>query len=269
MKPFVDSRGPDIAPYFAHCPTATYPPRSVVFDVARAQHETLLIEHGVTRVTTCHPGGAERLLFYKGTGCVLGDTVIFGEPGNLPASARAVAITEVVVRVMSRREFERMCMSEPNLVYALLQRAHRKIANLIEQVGLAAFSDTTTQTAGLLHALWAESGRPDAPPEVNRLLHLTHQEIASATGRTRVSVSYAMKRLENAGTIALHRGWIEVLDAAGLQRAGESGLPPQTVAAAGAGRTGWASTGARGTYESSGERGGARGKESQPTRPDR
>jgi CRP-like cAMP-binding protein len=86
---------------------------------------------------------------------------------------------------MARIEFIRLCQSAPELTYALLERAHNKISNLIEQVEVAAFQNTTAQVARLLNALWLETNRSRG--SLGDLLRLTHQEIATATGRTRVS----------------------------------------------------------------------------------
>lgn len=209
MKPFIDSRGFDLAPYFADKPAIDFPPESSVFDNSRAGHSVMLVEFGLVRVSTLNPNGLERLLFYKTQGALLGDTPLFGDKDQLPQGVRIFAVTRVRVREMEREDLLRVCRKSPEFALALLERAHRKIEDLIDQLEVATFQHTTAQVAGLLYALWQEmdSGRA----EHGDLLRLTHQEIATATGRSRVSVTYAVNRLRDAGAITLHRGRIEVL----------------------------------------------------------
>ncbi|MGI8312784.1 Crp/Fnr family transcriptional regulator [Saccharopolyspora hattusasensis] len=221
MKPFIDSRGFDLAPHFASKPTIDFPSGSLVLDNARAGQSVMLVERGLVKVTTLNPNGAERMPFYKTQGALLGDTPLFGDTDRLPQGVRIVAVTQVRVREMEREDLLRVCRKSPEFALALLERAHRKIENLIEQLEVATFQHTTAQVAGLLHALWQEmnSGRA----EHGDLLRLTHQEIATSTGRSRVSVTYAVNRLRDAGAITLHRGRIEVLAPHLLDRASSPG----------------------------------------------
>jgi CRP-like cAMP-binding protein len=47
----------------------------------------------------------------------------------------------------------------------------------------------------------------------DKLIRMTHQSMAAATGRTRVSVTHALSKIQEAGAIRLSRASIEVLDA--------------------------------------------------------
>jgi CRP-like cAMP-binding protein len=100
-----------------------------------------------------------RSFFTAIKGPLLGDGVFFLTIGQLPQAAGVIAITPASVRAMARIEFIRLCQSTPELTYALLERAHNNISNRIEQVEVAAFQNTTSQVAGLLHALWLETNR--------------------------------------------------------------------------------------------------------------
>lgn len=215
MRPFVDSSDFDLSPYFARCPVLDFAADVLVFDVAKAERSIMLVESGLVRVTVLNRDGAERMLYYKIQGGLLGDTSCFsGVDPVQPRGVRVVAVTPVRVRVMARLEFERLCRSNLDVTFALLKRAHRQIEHLAEQLAVATFQRTTAQVAGLIHALWLETQRADNGH--GDLLRLTHQEIATATGRSRVSVTYAMNKLREHGAIGLHRGRIEVHDADAL-----------------------------------------------------
>lgn len=175
--------------------------------------------------------GAERLLFYGHPGCLLGDTMCFGRQSDVPQGVRALAVTPCEVAKMPQREFRQRCVDHPELTLALLRRAYCKVAGLIEQLEYATFRDTTCQAAALLHAFWMETKRTSPSGDSAHLLNITHQMIAAATGRTRVSVTYALNRLRGLGAIKLHRGRIEVVDEEVLARyADEAGEAAEGMA---------------------------------------
>lgn len=119
---------------------------------------------------------------------------------------------------MPQAEFRQLCSENADLVLALLRRAYGKVSCLIDQLDYATFRDTTVQVAALLHALWVETKGTTRSSDSGDLFKVTHETIAAATGRTRVSVTYALKRLRTIGAVELYRGRIEVRDAAFLAR---------------------------------------------------
>jgi len=233
MKPFLHQDQFDVSPYFASCKTTAHEPGELICDIFNAQETVFLLRSGMVRVSILSAQGAERLLFFGHSGCIIGDTMCFGQQNDVPQGVRAVAVTSCEVAQMSQREFRNHCLSHPQLTWALLGRAYCKVSSLIEQLEYAAFRDTTYQVAALIHAFWLEIRRGQPSHDNEQLLNVTHQMIAAATGKTRVSVTYALNRLRNQGAIELHRGRIEVIDEQVLARysdepcEGESALVPK------------------------------------------
>jgi CRP-like cAMP-binding protein len=227
MKPFLHQDQFDVGPYFASCKTTLYEPGELICDIFDTQETVFLLRGGMVRVSILSAQGAERLLFYGHSGCIIGDTMCFGQQSDVPQGVRAVAVTSCEVAQMSQREFRTHCLSHPELTWALLGRAYCKVASLIEQLEYAAFRDTTYQVAALIHAFWLEIRRGKPSHDTEQLLNVTHQMIAAATGKTRVSVTYALNRLRSQGAIELHRGRIEVVDESVLARYADE-PPPES-----------------------------------------
>ncbi|MBB5159243.1 Crp/Fnr family transcriptional regulator [Saccharopolyspora phatthalungensis] len=223
MKPFLTHAPLDLSPLFHTGRHVTYSAGQLICDTHSCADYVHLVTSGVYRVSIGTSQGAERLLYYGYSGSVIGDALCFGEPTTLSLGLRALTVSSVTTVRISQTQFRSACAVYPELSVGLLGMAYRKIASLIEQIEFAAFRNTTSQVAALLHAFWAEEARVGAPLSGKNLLAITHQEIASATGRTRVSVTHAVGKLQDAGVVALHRGRIEILDPAALHAIGECG----------------------------------------------
>jgi CRP-like cAMP-binding protein len=225
MGPFL-SLDVDLRPLFEGRRRIRYQPGELINDRERSRTHVVLVTSGVVRASLITQRGAQRMLYYGVTGTVLGETGCFGDVSDLPPGIRGDALSEVETLCMPQREFRAAAEARPDIVLGLLRWTTRKVACLIEQLEAASFRDTTAQVAALLHAFWVETHRPDAPEANRRLLHVTHQDVASATGRSRVSVTYALNELQELGVVELHRGRVDVADPVRLRRISEQGSRP-------------------------------------------
>ena len=224
MKPFLSSADLDMTRFFEGARPVTFQPGARIADIEMLKDNALLITAGVIRISILTSDGRERLLFYGSAGSIIGDFITFGDHAVVPLGTQVHAISEVEALKMPQARLRASCAREPEVLMSLLSWAYGKIAALIEQLESATFRDTTAQVAALLEAFDAESRRAGAS---RGLLDLTHQEIASATGRTRVSVTYALNKLQQAGVIALGRGHIDVLDSSRLAMIATEGIGDQ------------------------------------------
>ncbi|MET0451856.1 MAG: Crp/Fnr family transcriptional regulator [Mycobacterium sp.] len=209
MKPFLSSADLDLTRFFEGARPLKFEPGAWIADIELLKEHALLITAGVIRISILTADGRERLLFYGSAGSIIGDYITFGDCANVPLGIQVHAISAVEALKLPQARLRAACAREPEILLSLLSWAYGKIATLIDQLESATFRDTTAQVAALLDAFDAESMRAGGS---RGLLDLTHQEIASATGRTRVSVTYALNKLQQAGVIALRRGHIDVLD---------------------------------------------------------
>ncbi|KAA0086992.1 Crp/Fnr family transcriptional regulator [Mycolicibacterium sp. P9-64] len=224
MKPFLSSADLDMTRFFDGARPVTFAPGAWIADVELLKDNAFLITAGVIRISILTSDGRERLLFYGSAGSIIGDYITFGDLAHVPLGTQVHAISAVEALRLPQARLRAACAQEPEVLLALLSWAYGKIAALIEQLESATFRDTTAQVAALLEAFDAESRRAR---DSRTLLDLTHQQIASATGRTRVSVTYALNKLQQAGVIALKRGHVDVLDPMWLARIATEGLEGQ------------------------------------------
>lgn len=222
MKPFLSSADLDLTRFFDGGRPVTFEPGDWIADIELLKDNALLITSGVIRISILTASGRERLLFYGSAGSIIGDYITFGNLADVPLGTQVHAISAVEAVKVPQTKLRAACAREPEVLMSLLNWAYGKIAALIDQLESATFRDTTAQVAALLEAFDVEGRRASRP-----LLDLTHQEIASATGRTRVSVTYALNKLQQAGVIALGRGRIDVLDTRRLALIAVEGIGEQ------------------------------------------
>lgn len=148
---------------------------------------------------------------------VLGPGASFGEQALLSADARrtasAVCLDEVQTVAVAGDDFEGLRQRLPAvdrfLVDVLASQVRRLSGQLVESLHVDADTRIARRLATLAEAYGGE------PP----VIPVTQDDIASMAGTTRPTVNRALKLLETAGTIALARGRITVVDAAALAAA--------------------------------------------------
>ncbi|MGV9801253.1 Crp/Fnr family transcriptional regulator [Mycobacterium sp. NPDC003449] len=224
MKPFLSSADLDITRFFCGATPVAFEPGARIADVDVLNRHALLITAGVIRISILTASGRERLLFYGPAGSIIGDYFTFGDPAEVPVGTQVHAISAVEALKLPQDRLREACAKEPDVLLGLLGWAYGKIGALIDQLEVATFRDTAAQVGALLEAFHAENRRTG---DACTLLDLTHQAIASATGRTRVSVTYALNKMQQAGVIALRRGHIDVVDPVRLSRIATEGLGEQ------------------------------------------
>ncbi|AWT52187.1 Crp/Fnr family transcriptional regulator [Mycolicibacterium smegmatis] len=228
MKPFLSSDDLDMSPVFRTGRPVRFATGAKIADIDDLMKHSLLITSGVIRISILTDSGRERLLFYGPAGSLIGDHITFGDHSDVPQGIQVHAISVVEALKMSHHDLRMACAAQPEVLMRLLSWAYGKIGTLIDQLEAATFRDTAAQVAALLEAFHMESRRV-GPGGCNGLLDLTHQAIASATGRTRVSVTQALNRMQLAGIIALRRGHIDVLDEGRLAQIATEGIGSQKL----------------------------------------
>ncbi len=168
-----------------------------------------LVTQGAARVSIVSSRGAERLMFYAHPGSLIGEGFCFWSETESPEGIQAFAMGECTVKRISHASFRQACATNPDFAMLVIQKSYSKMSIIIEQLQYATFRDTVGQIASLLFAIFQEIHESHS----DRLIRMTHQSMAAATGRTRVSVTHALNRIQESGAIRLSRASIEVLDA--------------------------------------------------------
>ncbi|MGB7183160.1 MAG: Crp/Fnr family transcriptional regulator [Burkholderiaceae bacterium] len=169
-----------------------------IFEGERSTSAYLILSGLVQTFSSADP---DRQIIFgtHGSGDVVGAVALDGEPRI--ASARAVQETQVAV--VSRAQLLQFLSTEPAFAIDLLhffalrlRQARKGMQNLV-------FLDNYARLRELLLASAVEANDATA--------RLTHREIATAIGCSRVMVSKLLKELTERGYIARGRGEIRVL----------------------------------------------------------
>lgn len=225
MQLFIGMHDTNIARHFKAQRAVRYLEGEVICSSDMMPDRLYILVSGLARCSLLGPNGSERLLYYRRHGCLLGDTAFFGQQ-NLPQGLHVVAVKPCEVIWVTYPQFRSVLAEQPQLALAMLAQAHAKVASLLEQLEYATFTDTFSQVAALILALASEASTAYAATGHKLLLNMTHQTMAAATGRTRVTVTYALNRLQDLGVIRLHKGKIEVLDIGALERCADQAYRP-------------------------------------------
>lgn len=151
------------------------------------------------------PEGSERSLTVRRAGNILGEASFFdGQPRM--SSARVLTLSRIVSIDRGAAE---ICFAEnPPLVFAMLKYLSGTVRILSEHVNSQSFLPAEKRIARALLGLCRESG-----PEVR----ISHEELGSAVGASRVTVSRLLGRLEARGLVRCEYRRILVPSPAGLE----------------------------------------------------
>jgi CRP-like cAMP-binding protein len=127
-----------------------------------------------------------------------GPNELFGESLAGPEAYEAKTLTECDLLCLTLAEMEQDSLLAPALVKAISQR-QRQSQSLLALMGMKRVED---RVKGLLELLAVEYGVPCAAG-LRLIPRLTHQEMASALGTTRVTVTRIIGQLKEAGWLSL------------------------------------------------------------------
>lgn len=181
----------------------------LICGVHNTTNSFFLVTEGAARVSILSSRGAERLMFYAHPGSLIGEGFCFWSEAESPEGIQAFAMGDCTVKKISHASFKKACLQNPDFAMLVIEKSYSKMSIIIEQLMYATFRDTVGQIASLLLAIFQEINESKA----DRQIRMTHQSMAAATGRTRVSVTHALSKIQDAGAIRLSRASIEVLDA--------------------------------------------------------
>lgn len=144
----------------------------------------------------------------------------FGEMALLRRSARrtatAVALDRVTTLALESNVFAKLRVDHPSverlLVAVLAARVNRLSGHLVEALYLPVDQRLLRRLVELCRVY-------GVPGKTRVVIPLTQEDLAGLAGTTRPTVNGVLRGLQDAGTIALGRGRVEVLDVAALNAA--------------------------------------------------
>ena len=158
--------------------------------------------------------GREVTLFRLKPGTAFGEMDYFG-------GARTIALTKVLMdstaSCLSRPVLERELVKTPRLYRYFMQSVIRKYRIILMKTARTMVNDSKGRICGVLLEISAQYGNNvDKPAEIDYIY--THQELANATGCSRVTITNIMNELKDEGLIGYRGKKIFIADPKGLER---------------------------------------------------
>jgi len=182
---------------------------AVLYRQGETVNSFYLILSGKIDVSMLREDGTNFTIDIMGSGAVCGEAAAFD---SLPCFSTAVAIEPSVVLRYDTKQLTDAFRDHPDLALALIRvfSAKQRIMSLRAQ-SLSAPSPEIR-----IGELLARLGGTYGVPDVHGLLipfALTHEQIATMTGTSRVTVTRALKRLKASGALGFARNRILIRDA--------------------------------------------------------
>jgi CRP-like cAMP-binding protein len=157
--------------------------------------------------------GGEVVVATRTIGDVIGELSLIDQHKR---SASAEAVDRVKVAHIRTADFEDWLMSHPAAAVALLRELAQRVRETVDQVGEIAILSIDTRIARRLWMTFAEAA-PDASPKRGMRVRVNQSELASVINVTRESVNKHLRRMKDAGVIAIDGGKVELLDDGALR----------------------------------------------------
>ena len=171
-----------------------------------------IVLDGEVRVSVGATDGQEVVLAILGPGSPIGEMALLDSG---PRSATITALTVTPTVVLSRTDFLDLLRDTPAISLRLLQVQAQRLRAADALVMDAWFLDVTARVAKKLLEL-AQTGGVPAERGRGIAIQIAQEELASQIVSTRASVSKSLGQLQRAGTLAVRRYRITILQPAAL-----------------------------------------------------
>lgn len=183
----------------------TYAPGQLIYLQDTQPAEFYYLQEGSARSFISSPEGAERLLTLHRSGDLMGEASFFDQ---CPRVSSAVAVTKCKVISVDSRQLERVFQAYPELAFPMLRYLARTVRLLSGHVDDITFRPADRRLAGALLRQAGEDG----------MVRTTHEELGSAVGASRVTVSRVLAQFAKSGWIKTGYGTVTVIDQSALER---------------------------------------------------
>lgn len=171
-----------------------------------------IIARGRVRIFKTSMSGREQVLAANGPGESVAELPVF-DGGPYPASA--VAIEDVEIAFISRRDFHAYCLEHPEVALKVLSVVGARLRRLVGIIEELSFTTIRQRLISVLLKLAQSEGKKSARG-IEFLLPATHQELANQLGTVRELISRNLMRLQAEGLIDVDARQIVVKDLKGL-----------------------------------------------------
>lgn len=174
-----------------------FAPGQVIFQQGEPANRMLIIKRGRIRLWKVTEKGDEITLDIRQSGDVLGESM-FNSDEVFPVSA--TSLEETTTCGLAREGFERLVLTHPKIGLQVIKNLSQRIDFLISRVGDMSYSNLEERLYRILVTVAQEHGSK-SEQGVILPMPLTHEDLSFLVGAHRVSITRAMKALQNSGQV--------------------------------------------------------------------
>jgi CRP-like cAMP-binding protein len=189
----------------------------VVFHEGDPGESLHLVQSGRFAVRVSVPSGDTATLSVLSPGAAFGELALLRESHDRTATIVALEVSSTLV--LSRQDFMALRRDHPGVEQLLVETLARRVDELSQALLEALYVGVDRRVIRRLADL---ADAYEVPGAATVTIPITQDDLADMAGATRPTVNQVLQRLAAAGTVALGRGRIELLDVAELRR--RSGL---------------------------------------------
>ncbi len=184
------------------CPPRIYPKGQAIFRQGDPVEALYVLREGEVKLVRTGAEGHERIVWLAGPGEVLGVNLF---TPNAQHTLEAVCLRDTVACPVNREQFLRVAREVPRVTLALCEVLTERLEYLEEQLELAA-APTLVRLGRTLLWLAKRFGCSETDGWTRLTVRVRHEDLAALIGANRVTTTYAMRKLTQAGLVRGTRG---------------------------------------------------------------
>ena len=184
----------------------------LIFSEGEPCNGLYIIARGKVRIFKTSVSGREQVLAVNVPGDSVAELPVF-DGGPFPASA--VAVEDVELAFISRRDFNAYCLEHPEVSLKVLSVVGARLRRLVGIIEELSFTTIRQRLIAALVKLAQSEGKTTARG-IEFQLPATHQELANQLGTVRELISRNLMRLQAEGLLDVDARQIVVKDMKGL-----------------------------------------------------
>ncbi len=187
------------------CAERRFPRGAAIFSRDDPADFLCIVKEGLVRLASLSDKGAETILHVFKPGDIFGELLL----AEARRAFTATAATDVVVTVVSRRNFVELLSSVPAVAETFIRLLSRRLVKVERE--FAAFGHTWSYHRLAMVLLdFARQHGVRTPKGTKIQVRLTHEDLAKLIGTTRETVTTQMNKLSRKGLLRREQGFIVV-----------------------------------------------------------
>lgn len=212
---FRDLSGEELAKLNAFAIRRVYPKKTAIFHEGDRKEAVFFIQSGLVKTYKTDENGHEHIVSFLKRGDMFPHTGLFHD---LPYPATAEAIERATLLALPVKPFERFIIGAPLVAIKMMRVMSEKMTELQGKLQELTGLDVINRGQLFLLKLAEEYGKPLPGGGLQIDFPMGHQDVASAIGTSRETVSRLLNQLRKEGLIDVSRTGFTIPDIDALRR---------------------------------------------------